>query len=495
MGFGVWSRYVGPQGPFRLVNARYLGIASRVLVVRPLLLAIPSALILVLPQMQEVFAGILEARDLWHGACGLVALCLLSTFLYGWQHALVTRLIDGVYPDHANLDFDKTLLSFRRDQCLLVAGIPWLGYCTGLALTFQRVWGQHLHYRSITDAFPGSLPASQALKSSFDAVLPLFGSAWMLSAITLGLLLLVLITYNPSARSRNYFTVAYFVGGSLIIANPILLPSVTIPLARGLGPFACAILVMIAGPVALRIGYSAVRLILLLLLFASNMFFSVFLFMHSGWKTSFVTRLPVFAVGIGVVYLVYSNVIAVPPEARESSDPHSSFALSTGQAAHRGLDPILKDSFAHWLKARRSGNAPFPVFIVTAQGGGIYAASAASSLLATLQDLCPSFARHIFAISAVSGGSVGASVFNAALAEENASKGETGCAPKREELLSPRMNQSSRRSPFARHRVSASRFSPRSRRFRRSLCRKGNSRRTPLDRQGKGAGEQLRSQF
>ncbi len=55
---------------------------------------------------------------------------------------------------------------------------------------------------------------------------------------------------------------------------------------------------------------------------------------------------------------------------------------------------------------------PYPVYIVAAQGGGAYAAYHAASLLSSLQEECPLFTQHIFAISAVSGGSVGASLFN-----------------------------------------------------------------------------------
>src|SRR5262249_28862744 len=40
---------------------------------------------------------------------------------------------------------------------------------------------------------------------------------------------------------------------------------------------------------------------------------------------------------------------------------------------------------------------PYPVFIIAAEGGGIYAASAAATFLAELEDCVPGFARHIFA--------------------------------------------------------------------------------------------------
>ncbi|MFX7866411.1 hypothetical protein ABTK37_20655, partial [Acinetobacter baumannii] len=55
----------------------------------------------------------------------------------------------------------------------------------------------------------------------------------------------------------------------------------------------------------------------------------------------------------------------------------------------------------------------FPLYVVAAEGGGIYAATHAASFLAEIQDMCPGFSHHLFAISGVSGGSVGAAVFNA----------------------------------------------------------------------------------
>ncbi|WP_271612548.1 hypothetical protein [Bradyrhizobium sp. CCBAU 21362] len=83
-------------------------------------------------------------------------------------------------------------------------------------------------------------------------------------------------------------------------------------------------------------------------------------------------------------------------------------------------------AFREWLlqkprveEAKRLGE--YPVFIVAAQGGGIYAANNAARFLARMQDLCPAFRQHLFAISGVSGGSVGSAIFAAALHAENAS--------------------------------------------------------------------------
>lgn len=85
----------------------------------------------------------------------------------------------------------------------------------------------------------------------------------------------------------------------------------------------------------------------------------------------------------------------------------------------------LTDEFVKWVglpgrfsAAPNSGKACTQdtsrrVFIIAAEGGGIYAASAISLMLAELQDECPNFAKHVFAISGVSGGSIGAAVFQA----------------------------------------------------------------------------------
>ena len=58
------------------------------------------------------------------------------------------------------------------------------------------------------------------------------------------------------------------------------------------------------------------------------------------------------------------------------------------------------------------------MFVIAAEGGGIYAASAAAAFLSRLQEYCPSFAQHVFAISGVSGGAVGAAVFHSIVRDQ-----------------------------------------------------------------------------
>jgi hypothetical protein len=91
--------------------------------------------------------------------------------------------------------------------------------------------------------------------------------------------------------------------------------------------------------------------------------------------------------------------------------------------------PVLNDAgdaFVDWLRrpdrlayVKQSPSSIYPVFIVAAQGGGAYAAYNAAIFLARMQDLCPTFRRHLFAVSSVSGGSIGAATFATALDAED----------------------------------------------------------------------------
>jgi predicted chitinase len=91
-------------------------------------------------------------------------------------------------------------------------------------------------------------------------------------------------------------------------------------------------------------------------------------------------------------------------------------------AALQAADAASAESqFTAWLDQRpdrqnyTAEGDEYPVYIVSAQGGGMYAAYQTAIFLARMQDVCPDFRHHLFAISSVSGGSVGAAVFAAAL--------------------------------------------------------------------------------
>ena len=79
---------------------------------------------------------------------------------------------------------------------------------------------------------------------------------------------------------------------------------------------------------------------------------------------------------------------------------------SVGEVAKRPL-PDVGSEFLRWLETRQDkekyASGHYPVFVVAAQGGGLYAAHHTARVLAILQDECPAFAQHVFAISGVLG--------------------------------------------------------------------------------------------
>jgi hypothetical protein len=105
------------------------------------------------------------------------------------------------------------------------------------------------------------------------------------------------------------------------------------------------------------------------------------------------------------------------------ADLNDNHAVRYNKVAHASTSkslPTAAEEFKEWFSQRDDKNQfnasrPYPIYIVAAQGGGIYAAYHAAAFLGDVQQMCPNFAHHIFAISGVSGGSVGVSVFNALL--------------------------------------------------------------------------------
>ncbi len=98
-------------------------------------------------------------------------------------------------------------------------------------------------------------------------------------------------------------------------------------------------------------------------------------------------------------------------------------AIHVSSPATKPQRPQLNVAFIDWYNARADRAAfsnagkPYPVFMVSAAGGGLYAAAFTSATLARLQDQCPAFAQHTFAISGVSGGGLGAALFTTMLGD------------------------------------------------------------------------------
>jgi hypothetical protein len=128
-----------------------------------------------------------------------------------------------------------------------------------------------------------------------------------------------------------------------------------------------------------------------------------------------------------VPYLTLLLLFAVALSFLNLNDNHHIDTAGSGtppkSSSGREQPPALKEQFKAWFKARKEEDdafkalgRPYPIYVVAAQGGGIYAALHAATVLGRVQDQCSAFSRHVFSISGVSGGSVGASIYAGAAA-------------------------------------------------------------------------------
>lgn len=98
-----------------------------------------------------------------------------------------------------------------------------------------------------------------------------------------------------------------------------------------------------------------------------------------------------------------------------ANDNHLTPVVARPAEARQVVPTVV--ALQEWLQSREDRGTfearqqPYPIFIISAQGGGHYAAHLTATFLARAQDRCPNFAQHVFAISSVSGGSIGAGIF------------------------------------------------------------------------------------
>ena len=144
--------------------------------------------------------------------------------------------------------------------------------------------------------------------------------------------------------------------------------------------------------------------------------FCVFIMLLAYFSTGM--SIATFRSGVPVIPLLGLGVLLMA--SFDVNDNHSLTVTPSKSAVDR---PSTREAFFAWYRNRadrslyeRAGK-PYPVFLVTAAGGGLYAADFAATGLARLQDGCPAFAQHVFAISGVSGGGLGAALFSTLVAD------------------------------------------------------------------------------
>jgi len=120
-------------------------------------------------------------------------------------------------------------------------------------------------------------------------------------------------------------------------------------------------------------------------------------------------RIPVF-LGLLALAIVFSPW----------NDNHAVRTLETAQPDPRD---DLRDLLRAWLARQPAKErGALPLYVLNAEGGGIRAAWWTASVLGEIQGMLPGFDQQLFSLSAVSGGSLGAGVYAALLAEQRAGR-------------------------------------------------------------------------
>jgi len=139
---------------------------------------------------------------------------------------------------------------------------------------------------------------------------------------------------------------------------------------------------------------------------------------YCGWQT----RFPFLGVLLAAAF-VYSYLDLHDNHRVRDLAPPNATATAPDTGLHEQTLPVV---FSDWLQSRsdwpqyQEAGQRYPVILICAEGGGIRAAYQAAITLATLQAQNRLFAEHVFAISGVSGGSVGAATFAALVAKADA---------------------------------------------------------------------------
>lgn len=374
-------------------------------------------LLAAVPQSREVYLGIIEDGQYGKGLLGLALIGLLCLLIDSWQRMLNEIAIDRIYPEHANVQVDRALLFGSRFFCSFSSALPLVGLIAGLV----RLSLDTFDYRSkFDDALKTFAPTGHAIKTFpefvrvIETIPHLGGYAWVsiiFIILTVGALLAcwhLFVSWNNSARALHKSLSSLVVWSAVLISGAAIVLPLIMP-DRVVG------ITQVAGPLA---GVAIVLIVLACLLMGLS-----YLSARYGFPV-----LGLLVIGlIGV--MAYQTWSAMSPRSgKELASPEKDLDESPQTAdlkAAHDLAP-LHGNFDGWISKRITNGdwkyfvedkipdkGKYPVFIIAAQGGGIYAAAATSAFLSAMQDECRNFSQHVFAISAVSGGAVGAALFGA----------------------------------------------------------------------------------
>ncbi len=316
-----------------------------------------------------------------------------------------------------------------------LAGItlaPWLAYTMSLYL----MWGNLERSRVLLSTLPGMDDVAE-LRDQRNSVLALIDVIQYRSLFAFGVLIVcaalsyaILIRLDSGRRTWLISTVR------------VLLSLATIAILLWLGVAAAATDTLNIDPYR-AMGTLAATLVTATGLFALALVFG-WVCREMGMSNYFVFAIvllmtPLAAQVSAVIASVrqkFTQTATVDPPSAKAPLPFDcavrAWALNRGGVPNAAACPASLDALAG-----SASRAAQPMLIVSAQGGGMYAAMASSLFLGRLQDYEKRFAHSIFAISGVSGGAIGSAMFDALARSEGCKPGASNSGKRRIEAQIP----------------------------------------------------------
>lgn len=419
---------------------RWQRLASSLLLA-PVILSVPLALSLyAVPQLREVYISVCEPENALRLLAGLLAIMALSMALFfGFLSSWVVMRRTGVgygstlvYSDAVLIKDDERIVSIRNLMATLCAAAPFAGLYFGVRAAARELRDNHATLNEAAGLLEAPIKASMDIDRLTAAM-----TATSLMIAAVGILTIV----------------AFHVGGRLELSESVrarwrlLVPWVVVPRFtfprpadwRGWVPFqwrwrmrtrmpklvaaiALAMLlimpiIQVNMPVMLNAIFSAIGPLATVGLALTTVVVMVVWVGNGSRRIGFPLMLLLM-----IVVLVWGGIRSL---GTDTPDGIASRGTTRGPQSD-DTQGSVSTSFERWLESRPDredfANRKYPVFVVAAQGGGIYAAMAAADFLAKMQDRCDNFAQHVFAISSVSGGSLGTALFDSILAQKPATR-------------------------------------------------------------------------
>lgn len=352
-----------------------------------------------LDQFDELFYFLLtERRGVWVVLFTLLALCLWSGMVYVSSKILLfiqPNFFDGVDPDKVDstaraLDKIGGELRLLRNTPLWLSHVPFLLLFLTLALNFRRL-------ASVEQQTPD-------FAFKYTVILLALSAGYALFAVVIHR-----IHYysDKEARPERRWSFALFKADSPASDYALLVDRAPYSILYGQGVLVLLLLLFLPSATGLVLS-KAIGLYAIVMIWLTGL-------AYMGTLLYQFNQLPKYPVLVGLLaaVLVFSRF-------NDNSDIRLSpvrLNTATGEPDTTARRPSVEAYYAHWLKTRHafSDTSTLPVVVVATAGGGIRATAWTTESMIALNKQIPGFDHHVFAISGVSGGGVGAATYVAIL--------------------------------------------------------------------------------